>query len=122
MVSTSSVPEVSFPWMKITLLQIDPTVGDLVGNTRLILGSLREAHNQGSVLAVTPELALVGYLPRDLLLSDGFVRRSWEVLAELARSAADLPPLLVGVPEPNSSDEGRSLFNSVVLLRDGKIG
>jgi len=107
--------------MKIALLQIDPTVGDLVGNRQLILAALREAHDAGSGLAVTPELALVGYLPRDLLLSAGFVRRSWEALAELARSAASLPPVLVGVPEPNPADEGRPLFNSVVLLRNGKI-
>ena len=40
---------------------------------------------------VTPELALVGYLPRDLLLSDGFVRRSWEALAGLAVSAPQPP-------------------------------
>jgi NAD+ synthase/NAD+ synthase (glutamine-hydrolysing) len=107
--------------MKIALLQINPTVGDLVGNRQLILAALREAHDGRSELAVTPELALVGYLPRDLLLSAGFVRRSWEALAELARSAAGLPPVLVGVPEPNPGDEGRPLFNSVVLLRNGNI-
>ena len=49
--------------MTITLLQIDPTVGDLVGNTRLILGALREAHNQGSVLAVTPSSPLSATCP-----------------------------------------------------------
>ena len=71
---------------------------------------------------MTPELALVGYLPRDLLLSPAFVRRSWDVVATLARDAAALPPLLVGLPEPNASDEGRPLFNSAVLLRGGEVG
>ncbi|HEV2983747.1 MAG TPA: NAD+ synthase [Vicinamibacterales bacterium] len=107
--------------MKIALLQVNPTVGDLSGNARLILNALGDAHLAGSALAVAPELALVGYLPRDLLLSDGFVRRSWEALAALAREAADLPPVLVGLPEPNPSDEGRPLFNSVVLLRQGRV-
>ena len=108
--------------MKIALVQIDPTVGDLAGNSRLILDALKAAQTAGADLAVTPELSLVGYLPRDLLLSAGFVRRSWDAVAALAREAARLPPVLVGLPEPNPSDEGRPLFNSAVLLRGGEIG
>ena len=108
--------------MRIALLQINPTVGDLAGNARLILDALGQARAGGADLAVTPELALVGYLPRDLLLSEGFVRHSWDVLGTLARAAADLPPLLVGLPETNPSDEGRPLFNSAVLLQHGAIG
>jgi NAD+ synthase/NAD+ synthase (glutamine-hydrolysing) len=107
--------------MKIALLQINPTVGDLAGNARLILEALEAARASGAALAVTPELSLVGYLPRDLLLNAGFVRRSWDVLAGLARQAKALPPVLVGVPEPNTSDEGRPLFNTAVLLRDGRV-
>src|SRR5476649_789692 len=106
--------------MKIALLQINPTVGDLAGNARLIADALRQAADRGADLAVTPELALVGYLPRDLLLSDGFIRRSWDVLADLARELAGQPPVLVGLAEPNPSDEGRPLFNAAVLLRGGR--
>ena len=62
--------------MKIALLQVNPTVGDVTGNARRILDALREAASKGADLAATPELALVGYLPRDLLLNPGFVRRS----------------------------------------------
>ncbi|HEY7289986.1 MAG TPA: NAD+ synthase [Vicinamibacterales bacterium] len=105
--------------MKIALLQINPTVGDLTGNARLILDALAEAGRQGAALAATPELGLVGYLPRDLLLGADFVKCSWEALTALARSAASLPPVLVGLPEPNTSDEGRPLFNSAVLLENG---
>src|SRR5579872_2250413 len=107
--------------MKIALLQIDPTVGDLVGNARLILDALREAGRLGADLAVTPELALAGYLPRDLLLSEGFVRRNWDIVESLARDAAALPPVLVGLPELNASEEGRPLFNSAAFLRGGRI-
>ncbi|HEY1912875.1 MAG TPA: NAD+ synthase [Vicinamibacterales bacterium] len=107
--------------MKIALLQINPTVGDLAGNAGLILDALRVAHAAGADLAVTPELALVGYLPRDLLLNPGFVSRSWAALDDLARTAAELPPVLVGLPEPNPSDQGRPLFNTAALLRHGKI-
>jgi len=108
--------------MRIALLQIDPTVGDLRGNARLICEALVEANRRGVDLAVTPELALVGYLPRDLLLNAAFVETSWCVLKELAINAAALPPVLVGLPEPNPSDEGRPLYNSAVLLKAGTIG
>jgi len=107
--------------MKVALLQLNPTVGDLQGNARLILESLRQASASGVDLAATPELALVGYLPRDLLLSDGFITRSWDTLEALARDAVDLPPVLVGLPERNPSDEGRPLFNCAALLRGGRV-
>jgi len=106
--------------VKIALLQINPLVGDLRGNARLIADALREADRQEADLAVTPELALVGYLPRDLLLSPAFVAQSWDAVAALARDVAGLPPVLVGLPEPNPSDEGRPLFNTAVLLREGR--
>jgi NAD+ synthase (glutamine-hydrolysing) len=107
--------------MKIALLQLNPTVGDVAGNARRILDALRQAAARGADLAATPELALVGYLPRDLLLNPGFVRRSWDALEKLAREAADLPPVIVGLPEPNPSDTGRPLFNTAALLRGGHI-
>ncbi|MGE0449697.1 MAG: NAD+ synthase [Vicinamibacterales bacterium] len=107
--------------MKVALLQINPTVGDLEGNARLIAEAAARAKTAGAQLAVTPELALVGYLPRDLLLGGGFVAASWRRLEQLARDLADGPPTIVGLPEPNPSDEGRPLFNSAALLRDGRI-
>ena len=106
--------------MKIALLQINPVVGDLAGNAQLIADAVREAG--GVDLAVTPELALVGYLPRDFLLNPGFVRDSWRRLEQLAKELAGGPPTLVGLPQPNSSDTGRPLFNAAVLLHDGRIG
>jgi NAD+ synthase (glutamine-hydrolysing) len=71
---------------------------------------------------VTPELALMGYLPRDLLMNQGFVRRAGEKLSHIAGELKDAPPLLVGVATPNPSDVGRPLYNSAVLLRDGAVG
>jgi len=107
--------------VKIGLLQINPTVGDLAGNAGLIERAARDAAQLGVDLAVTPELALVGYPPRDLLLSGAFIRRSWTIVAELAKTLAALPPIVVGLPEANPSDEGRPLFNSAVLLRGGCV-
>ena len=105
----------------IALLQINPTVGDFDGNRRLIADAVRTAASRGADLAVTPELALVGYLPRDLLLSEAFVERAWDHLGHLARELANEPPVLVGLPEPNPADEGRPLFNIAALIRGGEV-
>jgi hypothetical protein len=69
----------------------------------------RERARAGADLAVTPELALVGYLPRDLLLSANFVDQSWVDLDELCARTRGWPPTLVGLPEriPPTKD-GRS--------------
>ena len=105
--------------MKIALLQLNPTVGDLQGNAALIASAARRA--KGADLAVTSELALLGYPPRDLLLNADFVERSWAVLRHLAEELADLPPLLVGLAEPNPAEAGRPLFNSAALLARGRV-
>jgi NAD+ synthase (glutamine-hydrolysing) len=108
--------------LRIGLLQINPTAGDISGNAALILRGAREACNAGVDLAVTPELALMGYLPRDLLMSRGFVRRAFDELHRMAAELAGGPPLLVGVATENSAEMGRPLFNSAVLLQGGRVG
>jgi NAD+ synthase/NAD+ synthase (glutamine-hydrolysing) len=109
-------------FLRVALLQINPTAGDLQGNSALIVAAARAAYAQGADLAVTPELALMGYLPRDLLMSAGFVQRSCRMLSQIAAELKDGPPLLVGVATPNPSDMGRPLFNSAVLLSGGSVG
>ncbi len=108
--------------MRLAILQINPTAGDIRGNSALIAAAARRAGEEGAELAVTPELALMGYLPRDLLMNAGFVRRSCQELEHLARELRDGPPLLVGVATQNPADIGRPLFNSAVLLRGGEVG
>ena len=108
--------------MRIALLQINPTAGDLEGNATLILRAARDARAQGANLMVTSELALMGYLPGDLLMSEGFVRRACTRLASMAQELRGAPPLLVGVATPTPGEMGRPLFNSAVLLRDGAPG
>ena len=108
--------------LRLALLQINPTAGDIDGNADLIIRSVRAAQSQGADLAVTPELALMGYLPRDLLMNQGFVRRSCQMLGRIAAELASAPPLLVGIATPNPSEMGRPLFNSAVLLHNGAVG
>jgi NAD+ synthase/NAD+ synthase (glutamine-hydrolysing) len=107
--------------MKISLLQINPTIGDLAGNANLIAEGVRKAQEQGADLAVTPELALLGYPPRDLLLKDSFIRDSWAVLRRLAEDLSQAPPVLVGLAEPNKEGIGRPLFNVAALLQNGRV-
>lgn len=106
--------------MKLALLQLNPIVGDLSGNADLIARAVRRADADVD-LAMTSELALLGYPPRDLLLNGDFIRRSWNVLEDLALKLKDTAPVLVGLAEPNPGEVGRPLFNSAALLRRGRI-
>jgi len=108
--------------VRIALLQVNPTAGDLKGNSALILRAVSAARPQAPDLAVTTELALMGYLPRDLLMNAGFVRRAAETLAAMAVELKDAPPLLVGVATPHPCPTGRPLYNSAVLLKNGLVG
>ena len=107
--------------MLIALLQIDPTVGDLDGNAALLAEAAGVAQRAGADLAVASELALLGYPPRDLLLSQSFVARSWVVCDELARTLAAGPPLLLGLAQANTSPVGRPLYNAAALLARGAV-
>ncbi len=108
--------------MRVALLQINPTAGDLEGNSALIVEAARAAAGQGAELAVTPELALMGYLPRDLLMSKGFVERSCHALNRIASELKGGPATLVGVATPNPAEIGRPLFNSAILVENGAPG
>lgn len=107
--------------MRIALLQLNQTVGDLSANAVRIRDGVREAQRLRADLVVTSELALLGYLPRDLLLEQDLIRESWQVLKELASEVGGAPSVLVGVAEPNEEAEGRPLFNTAALLVDGEV-
>jgi NAD+ synthase/NAD+ synthase (glutamine-hydrolysing) len=79
------------------------------------------AAEQGADLVVTPELAMLGYLPRDLLLQRDLIDQSWEELRDLAHELRDSPAVIVGLAEPNVQPEGRPLFNTAALLKHGSV-
>ena len=107
--------------MKLALLQLNPTVGDLEGNADEIVRAARMAAAGGATLCVTSELALTGYPPRDLLYSKELINRCETKLRRIAEALAPVCAILVGSPEKNGSGTGRPLFNSAAFLDGGKI-
>ena len=62
--------------MRVAIAQVNPTVGDLRGNRRLVEEAAAKAAEAGADMVALPELVLTGYPPMDLLERDGFVRTS----------------------------------------------
>ena len=119
---------------RVALLQINPTVGDLDGNARLIADAARAAWRQGARVALAPELALCGYPPEDLLLRPAFLRANASALEALARELADCDGLNVVVGHPwggaagDHGDDVRSksvsvprVFNAASVLAGGSV-
>jgi len=107
--------------MRIALAPLNPTVGDLDGNTELIEHAIAGARSAGMDLLVTPELSIVGYPPRDLVLYDSFIDAAMARIHRIARACEGIT-VVVGAPRriddrPASSGVANSLF----VLRDGEI-
>jgi NAD+ synthase (glutamine-hydrolysing) len=117
--------------MRVALAQINAVVGDIAGNARLIADAARQAHAQGACLVVTPELALTGYPPEDLLLRPAFMAACEEALASLARELAGCEGLSVVVGHPHRGGHAgdvrsKSLtvqrrFNAASVLAGGRV-
>ncbi len=106
--------------MRIALLQINPTVGDIEGNTKKIAEAHNKAVLQNVQLCVAPELAITGYPPLDLLFRPSFIERAEKALARLAKECARVP-LLVGTISRSLPGSGKPLHNIAALLRDGFV-
>ncbi|MEG4224723.1 NAD+ synthase [Microcoleus sp. N9_B2] len=110
--------------MKIAIAQLNPTIGDIFGNSNLILEAAKKAEVEGANLLLTPELSLIGYPPRDLLINPSFIADAGVQLEQLAQA---LPPelaVIAGTALPNANAVklgGKSLFNSAVLLQNGAV-
>lgn len=106
--------------MKIICAQINATVGDIDGNVKKIGRFIQKARVLGGDLVIFPELAVIGYPPRDLLELPHMIekcQRGVEALASQVRGMA----VVVGSVEVNPTDSGKSLFNAAYWLEEGKI-
>jgi NAD+ synthase (glutamine-hydrolysing) len=108
--------------LRITLAQLNPTIGDFAGNVALMRGAAAKAIAERAQMVVFPELSLTGYSPGDLLDEPDFVASAEQALAELLTATRQTPGLawVVGAPMRRSGP-GKALENSLLVLRDGEI-
>ncbi len=104
---------------RMALAQVNPLVGDIAGNLRMVLETVHRAQREHAAdLVVFPELVLTGYPPEDLLLRPGFLERVEAALGELCQGlGAEKPQVILGYPRRRQ--EG--LVNAAGLVRGGKI-
>src|SRR3954467_12394045 len=101
--------------LRVALAQINPVVGDIAGNAKLIRHDIAEARDEGAQLVVFPELALTGYPPEDLLLKTHFADSAGRALDEIAAGTHDIVAL-VGFPERTDD-----LYNAAAVIAEGEI-
>src|SRR5437867_8255351 len=104
--------------MKIGFAQINPTVGDLSGNFEKIITAYERLAAAGAELVLTPELAITGYPPQDLVFKSRFVPENIEILKRL-HARVGTAALLVGFVDRNEG-RGKPFHNAAALLESGK--
>src|SRR5882724_10370035 len=119
--------------LRLGLAQIDPTVGDIDGNVRLISESIARAQDGGAQLVILPELCLSGYPPEDLVLRRDFLDAVRQGLDAIAAEVEGVVAL-VGFPErvERPADELEQFdplidappppaYNSLAVLAGGEV-
>ena len=105
--------------MRLALAQINPTIGDLPGNSARIADFIGQARAAGADLVVFPELALSGYPPKDLLLQDGFIAACAASAKALGEASTQGLTVVFGVPLPLDPSQPRGrIANGLVAFRD----
>ena len=110
--------------LKFGIAQLNPIIGDLVGNCDRLLAAVQKLAVQAVQLVITPELSVCGYPPRDLLMNHQFVSDMDSAIADLALKLPHDVAVLVGTVSVNPQANqvgGKHLFNSAALLQDGKV-
>jgi NAD+ synthase (glutamine-hydrolysing) len=109
--------------VKLALAQINPTIGDFLGNVRKIVEVALASQRQGADLVIFPEMAVCGYPPADLLEKSSFLARAQQAVEEIAERVTANHPIAVlcGCPTAAPSNSGKRVMNSAMLLRDGRL-
>ncbi|MDA7428142.1 NAD+ synthase [Primorskyibacter aestuariivivens] len=102
---------------RITLAQLNPTVGDITGNAALARKAWEAGRDAGTDLVALPEMFITGYNTQDLVMKPAFHTAAIEAVQQLARDCADGPALAIGSPWV----EGTELYNAYLILKGGKI-
>ena len=103
------------------IAQINTTAGDVPGNTQRVREAWRAAAEAGADLLVTPELAVVGYPPRDLLLRASVCRAAETAVRDLAEEFADGPDAILGSVWTNPRAFGPPIVNAAVHCAGGRV-
>ncbi|KIC17975.1 NAD+ synthase [Leisingera sp. ANG-DT] len=102
---------------RVTLAQLNPTVGDLAGNAAKARTAWEEGRKAGADLVALPEMFITGYNTQDLVMKPAFHTAAIAEVEKLAADCADGPALAIGSPWV----EGAKLYNAYLVLKDGKI-
>ena len=106
--------------VQVAVVQHNPTVGDVSGNCTQIIEGYSEASSAGADLVVAPELALLGYPPRDLLHRQAVLDAEQAALDELRHTTESGPALVVGHTASSTRESGPPLTNSATVFTDGE--
>jgi len=98
------------------LAQMNPTVGDIAGNSARIAEAIDRAAAEGAQIVALPELAVTGYPPEDLLLKRSFVEANRRAVEELATRCTEMLAIVGFVDR-----EGDKLYNAAALCHTGEI-
>jgi NAD+ synthase len=102
---------------RVTLAQLNPTVGDLAGNAALARDAWSRGRAAGADLVALPEMFITGYNTQDLVMKPAFHRAAIDTLHQLAADCADGPALAIGGPWVGDG----KLYNAYLILREGRI-
>ena len=102
---------------RLTLGQLNPTVGDLDGNAAKARKAWQAAREAGADMLALPEMFITGYQTQDLVLKAGFTQDAMAAIERLALDCADGPAIGIGGPYA----EGESLYNAYWILAGGKV-
>ena len=108
--------------IRVASAQINTTVGDIAGNCKLIATAIDEARSIGADIVAFPELAITGYPPEDLLLSQHFVRTNRQALDELAQHCTNIAAMIGNVDyDEDENGNIKNIFNAAAIIVNRQI-
>ncbi|WP_390911236.1 NAD+ synthase [Pseudosulfitobacter sp. SM2401] len=102
---------------RITLCQLNPTVGDIAGNAALARDAWEQGRAANADMVALPEMFITGYNAQDLVMKPVFHNAAIAAVEQLAIDCADGPALAIGCPWV----EDDKLYNAYMICRGGKI-